>query len=125
MHAKNATAGPPPAAPSNLERTLERVLDQVRAAAEQHAIRMLLRYRPDLTPPGGMPVVVPPDERNRVALDKLAAVAWFARQLETAATVEVSGALRAGASWSEIGRVAKLTRAETTRRYGHLGEASR
>jgi len=102
------------------ERTLELLEDVARTGATTFAVGRLLQRRPDLAAPAGLPVVVPRDQDAAFRLDKLAFLAWVARQLGVQAEVEASGALRAGASWAQLATATRTSEDQARARYGHL-----
>ena len=102
------------------ERTLELLEDVARTGATTFAVGRLLQRRPDLAAPAGLPVVVPRDQDAAFRLDKLAFLAWVARQLGVQAEVEASGALRAGASWAQLATATRKSPEEARARYSHL-----
>ncbi len=105
---------------SAAERTLALLEDLARTGASTFAVGRLLQRRPELTPPGRLPVVVPRDEDAAFRLDRLAFLAWVIRQLGVHAEVEASGALRAGASWAQLATATRTSPQEARTRYGHL-----
>lgn len=102
---------------------VEHLLAETRVTATTHAVRRLLERRPDLTPPGGLPVLVPREEDTRFVLDRLAMTAWIARQVEQAAELEASTALLGRATWAEIAQALRCTEVQARARYGHLAPA--
>jgi len=102
------------------ERTLALLEDLARTGATSHAVGRLLQRRPELTPPGKLPVVVPREEDAAFRLDKLAFLAWVVRQLDRWAEVEASAALHAGASWAQLATASRTSPEEARARYGHL-----
>ena len=105
---------------SAAERTLALLEDLARTGASTFAVGRLLERRPELTPPGRLPVVVPRDEDAAFRLDKLAFLAWVVRQLDGWAEVEASGALHAGASWAQLATATRTSEDQAQARYGHL-----
>lgn len=102
------------------ERLVERMLAAVRADVTTYTVRRLLERRPDLIPPGRLPVMVPHDEDCRYSLDRLALVAWAAHHADKAVEVNVPTALHADASWAEIAEALHLTKADARERFGWL-----
>jgi hypothetical protein len=102
------------------ERTLELLEDLARTGATTFAAGRLLQRRPELTPPGRLPVVVPREEDAAFRLDKLAFLSWVVRQLDVHAQVEASGALSAGASWAQLATATRTSPDQARARYGHL-----
>jgi hypothetical protein len=102
------------------ERSLALLEDLARTGASSYAVGRLLQRRPELTPPGRLPVVVPREEDAAFRLDKLAFLAWVLRQLDQWAEVEASAALRAGASWAQLAAATRISKEEARARYGHL-----
>ena len=102
------------------ERLLDHLLAEARAGATTYAVRRLLQRRPDLEPPGKLPVIVPADEDAAFELDKVRLLAWITRQVDGAVEVEASRALRSGASWAEVAEATRTTKEQARARYGHL-----
>jgi hypothetical protein len=102
------------------ERTLALLEDLARTGATTFAVARLLERRPELTPPGRLPVVVPREEDAAFRLDKLAFLVWVVRQLGLDAEVEASAALHAGASWAQLATATRTSAEEARARYGHL-----
>ena len=102
------------------ERTLALVEELARTGASTFAVGRLLQRRPELTPPGRLPVVVPREEDAAFRLDKLAFLSWVVRQLAVHAEVEASGALHAGASWAQLAAATRTSEEQARARYGHL-----
>jgi hypothetical protein len=102
------------------DRTLALLENLARTGATSHAVARLLQRRPELTPPGNLPVIVPRDEDAAFRLDRLAFLAWVLRQLDGWAEVEAFGALSAGASWAQLATAARTSEEEARARYGHL-----
>jgi hypothetical protein len=102
------------------ERLLDHLLAEARASATTYAVRRLLQRRPDLEPPGKLPVIVPAEEDAAFELDKVRLLAWIARQVDGAVEVEASTALRSGASWAEVAEATRTTEEQARARYGHL-----
>ena len=105
---------------SAAERTLALLEDLARTGASTFAVGRLLQRRPELTPPGRLPVVVPRDEDAAFRLDRLAFLAWVVRQLDGWAEVEASGARHAGASWAQLATATRTSEDQARARYGHL-----
>jgi hypothetical protein len=104
-----------------MDRMLAMLDDLAGREATSYAVARLLQRRPDLTPPAaGLPVIVPREEDAAFTLDKLAFLAWVARQASLVAEVGVSMALSAGATWPEIATAARMSTEEARARYGHL-----
>jgi hypothetical protein len=102
------------------ERTLALVENLARTGASTFAVTRLLQRRPELTPPGRLPVIVPREEDAAFRLDRLAFLAWVVRQLGVHAEVEVSGALHSGATWAQLATATRTSEEEMRARYGHL-----
>jgi hypothetical protein len=101
------------------ERSLALLEDLARTGATTFAVGRLLQHRPELTPPGRLPVIVPREEDAAFRLDKFAFYTWVIRQLGLDAEVEASAALRAGASWAQLAAATRTSQEETRARYGH------
>jgi hypothetical protein len=102
------------------ERTLALLDELAHSGASTFAVGRLLQRRPELTPPAGLPVVVPRDQDAAFRLDRLAFLAWAVRHLDGWAEVEASGALHAGASWAQLATATRTSPEEVRARYGHL-----
>jgi hypothetical protein len=102
------------------ERSLALLEDLARSGATTFAVGRLLARRPELTPPGGLPVIVPREEDAAFRLDKLAFLAWAIRHLDGWAEVEAYGALHAEASWAQLAVATRSSEQEARARYGHL-----
>jgi hypothetical protein len=105
---------------TSAERSLALVEDLARTGATTFAVARLLQRRPELTPPGRLPVIVPREEDAAFRLDKLAFLTWVIRQLGLDAEVEASAALRAGASWAQLAAATHTSQEEARAGYGHL-----
>jgi hypothetical protein len=105
---------------TSAERTLALLEDLARTGATTFAVGRLLERRPELTPPGRLPVIIPREEDAAFRLDKLAFYTWVVRQLGLDAEVEASAALRAGASWAQLAAATRTSQEEARARYGHL-----
>jgi hypothetical protein len=102
------------------ERSLALLEDLARAGATTFAVARLLERRPELTPPGRLPVLVPHEEDAAFRLDKLAFLALVVRQLGLDAEIEASAALHARASWAQLATATRISEEEARTRYGHL-----
>jgi hypothetical protein len=102
------------------ERTLALLEDLARTGASTFAVGRLLQRRPELTPPGRLPVVVPRDQDAAFRLDRLAFLAWVVRQLDGWAEAEAFGALSTGATWAQLAIAIRTSEDQARARYGHL-----
>jgi hypothetical protein len=100
--------------------TLATLLTELYDSADAWAIGRLLERRPDLDRPPEPRIPVPPEEALRVSLDRLAYVAWLEQGLALACDPHVAVALRAGATWAQLGEALRCHTEEARERYDHL-----
>jgi hypothetical protein len=101
-------------------RTLADLLTEMGDSADAYAMGRLLERRPDLDRPPEPRIPVPAEEELRVNLDRLAFVAWLEQGLALACDVPAVAALRAGATWTQLGEALRCTTEEAQERYDHL-----
>jgi hypothetical protein len=102
------------------DRTLADLLTEMGDSADAYAMGRLLERRPDLDRPPQPRIPVPVGEELRVSLDRVAYVAWLEQGLALASDVPAAVALRAGATWAQLGEALRCTTEEARERYGHL-----
>lgn len=96
------------------------VSQEVAVEAAKRAGAALLRRRPDLARPGGVPSDPPGDEEAQVALDTLAFVREVTDRLQSDLTSLVFEARRHGASWARVGVALHVSPQTAFNRYRHL-----
>jgi hypothetical protein len=105
---------------TDADRTLKRLLTEINDSADAYAMGRLLERRPDLDRPLQPRIPVPAEEQLRVSLDRVGFVAWLEQGLALASDVRVAVALRAGATWAQLGEALRCTTEEARERYDHL-----
>ncbi len=105
---------------TDADRTLRELLVEINGSADAYAIGRLLERRPDLDRPPEPRIPVPAEEELQVSLDRLAFVAWLEQGLALASDVPAAVALRAGATWGQLGEALRCMTDEARERYDHL-----
>ncbi len=105
---------------TDTERTLATLLTELYDSAAVYALGRLVERRPDLDRPPEPRIVVSAEEELRVSLDRVAFVAFIQQGLVLACDVPVVVALRAGATWAQVGEALRCTSEEAQERYDHL-----
>jgi hypothetical protein len=107
------------------ELALATLLTELYDSADAWAIGRLVERRPDLDRPPEPRIVVPASEALRVSLDRVAFVAWLEQGLALACDPYVAVALRAGATWAQLGEALRCHTEEARERYDHLALLAR
>jgi hypothetical protein len=106
--------------PTDTDRMLATLLTELYDSAAVYAQGRLLERRPDLDRPPEPRIPVPGEEELRVSLDRVAFVAFIQQGLALACDTPVAVALRAGATWAQVGEALRCTADEARERYDHL-----
>jgi hypothetical protein len=105
---------------TDTERTLATLLTELYDSAAVYALGRLVERRPGLDRPPEPRIPVPAEEELRVSLDQVGFVAFIQQGLVLACDLPVVVALRAGATWSQVGEALRCTAVEARERYDHL-----